>query len=166
MLTAEELQRVRAARLYEPPTYFRTLIKEEIFAPTPVRPDAALEVDVGCGDGNLRCSLLNFGNCGSWVGHCLGLEFQRALRGGFGSRLGQRAVDPLGHGNRDLVGDGRHRRARFRAGRGLHLSRNPDDLASAALGIDLVDPGLDGSCLLYTSPSPRARTRYRMPSSA
>lgn len=57
MLTAEELQRVRAARLYEPPTYFRTLIKEEIFAPTPVRPDAALEVDVGCGDGGFLLDL-------------------------------------------------------------------------------------------------------------
>ena len=26
--------------------------------------------------------------------------------------------------------------------------------------------GLHGACLLYTSPSPRDRTRYRMPSSA
>lgn len=57
MLTVDELQRVRAARLYEPPTYFRTLHKEEIFPATPDRPDAALEVDVGCGDGGFLLDL-------------------------------------------------------------------------------------------------------------
>ena len=31
---------------------------------------------------------------------------------------------------------------------------------------DLPTPILDGNCLLYTSPSPRDRTRSRMPSSA
>ena len=31
---------------------------------------------------------------------------------------------------------------------------------------DLIIPHSDGSCLLYTSPSPRDRTRSRMPSSA
>ena len=30
----------------------------------------------------------------------------------------------------------------------------------------LLDGNLKGACLLYTSPSPRDRTRYRMPSSA
>ena len=39
-------------------------------------------------------------------------------------------------------------------------------------GADSADEGLDihrepsGTCLLYTSPSPRDRTRYRMPSSS
>ena len=31
---------------------------------------------------------------------------------------------------------------------------------------DTKDSGLSGACLLYTSPSPRDRTRSRMPSSA
>lgn len=57
MLTADELQRVRAARLYEPPAYFRPLHKHEIFSPTPDRPDAPLEVDVGCGDGGFLLDL-------------------------------------------------------------------------------------------------------------
>ena len=30
----------------------------------------------------------------------------------------------------------------------------------------LLHLGMSGTCLLYTSPSPRDRTRYRMPSSA
>ena len=41
--------------------------------------------------------------------------------------------------------------------------RNGDGLADLTIGV----PGEDvGSCLLYTSPSPRDRTRSRMPSSA
>lgn len=57
MLTPDELQRVRAACLYEPPAYFRTLQKHEIFTPTAERPDAPLEVDVGCGDGSFLLDL-------------------------------------------------------------------------------------------------------------
>ena len=57
MLTVDELARVRAARLYEPPDYFRSLRKDEIFAPTPGRPDAPLEIDVGCGDGGFLLGL-------------------------------------------------------------------------------------------------------------
>jgi len=57
MLSPEELKRVQAARLYEPPSYFRSLLKEEIFAATPGRLDAALEVDVGCGDGGFLLDL-------------------------------------------------------------------------------------------------------------
>jgi len=57
MLTADELQRVRAARLYEPPDYFRPLRKAEIFPSTAARPDAPLEVDVGCGDGGFLLDL-------------------------------------------------------------------------------------------------------------
>ena len=34
------------------------------------------------------------------------------------------------------------------------------------IAIDHAQPQLDESCLLYTSPSPRDRTRSRMPSSA
>eukprot|EP00656_Telonema_subtile_P028353 TRINITY_DN30777_c0_g1_i1.p1 TRINITY_DN30777_c0_g1~~TRINITY_DN30777_c0_g1_i1.p1 ORF type:complete len:109 (-),score=6.13 TRINITY_DN30777_c0_g1_i1:81-407(-) len=35
------------------------------------------------------------------------------------------------------------------------------------LGVVVVEPNISpSSCLLYTSPSPRDRTRYRMPSSA
>ena len=34
------------------------------------------------------------------------------------------------------------------------------------LGIQYIDCGTSGGCLLYTSPSPRDRTRSRMPSSA
>ena len=33
-------------------------------------------------------------------------------------------------------------------------------------GADLIELGIPYSCLLYTSPSPRDRTRSRMPSSA
>ena len=32
--------------------------------------------------------------------------------------------------------------------------------------VDRIDLAIDGACLLYTSPSPRDRTRSRMPSSA
>jgi len=48
---------VQAARLYEPPTYFRPLGKAEIFASTEERPEAPLEVDVGCGDGGFLLDL-------------------------------------------------------------------------------------------------------------
>ena len=34
------------------------------------------------------------------------------------------------------------------------------------IGVDYVEGGWPGACLLYTSPSPRDRTRSRMPSSA
>ena len=34
------------------------------------------------------------------------------------------------------------------------------------IGKDFLNWGYGKSCLLYTSPSPRDRTRYRMPSSA
>ena len=36
----------------------------------------------------------------------------------------------------------------------------------AGSGLDDLDPDHPGPCLLYTSPSPRDRTRSRMPSSA
>lgn len=55
--TTPELLRVRAARLYEPPAYFRALQKNEIFVATPDRPDAPLEVDAGCGDGGFLIDL-------------------------------------------------------------------------------------------------------------
>ena len=57
MLSSEELVRVRAARLYDPPDYFRPLHKTEIFSATPERPDAPLEIDVGCGDGGFLLDL-------------------------------------------------------------------------------------------------------------
>lgn len=57
MLSPEELVRVRAARLYDPPDYFRPLHKTEIFSATPERPDAPLEIDVGCGDGGFLLDL-------------------------------------------------------------------------------------------------------------
>ena len=58
-----------------------------------------------------------------------------------------------------------------------HLIVHPDSKASVALGLKLADGLSDsdlqdqveenaGDCLLYTSPSPRDRTRSRMPSSA
>ena len=58
---------------------------------------------------------------------------------------------------------------------GIHYSwRHPNWIALEArlaslerhLGISSPDTGPDYSCLLYTSPSPRDRTRSRMPSSA
>ena len=57
MLSPEELVRVRAARLYNPPDYFRSLHKTEIFSASPERPDAPLEIDVGCGDGGFLLDL-------------------------------------------------------------------------------------------------------------
>lgn len=57
MQAEDELQRVRAARLYEPPSYFRTLTKEEIVPPLPGGGDAPLEVDLGCGDGGFLLDL-------------------------------------------------------------------------------------------------------------
>ena len=38
--------------------------------------------------------------------------------------------------------------------------------AAVENGADLIELGIPFSCLLYTSPSPRDRTRSRMPSSA
>ena len=45
---------------------------------------------------------------------------------------------------------------------------NAMDMAGTALGFvdDAVSPAAPNTCLLYTSPSPRDRTRSRMPSSA
>src|SRR5665811_1452895 len=71
----------------------------------------------------------------------------------------------------------------FRRGISMVLGLEPDiDIVEATDGDDalakvaaappdvaLLDvrmPGLSGVCLLYTSPSPRDRTRSRMPSSA
>ena len=61
----------------------------------------------------------------------------------------------------------------------LHAAGRPlrfEEITEAALGRKLISPqGLTPEatmasrlyiCLLYTSPSPRDRTRYRMPSSA
>src|SRR5664280_2964704 len=45
----------------------------------------------------------------------------------------------------------------------LKLGRRPGDGAEMAI-LEFID--FDWACLLYTSPSPRDRTRYRMPSSA
>ena len=49
--------------------------------------------------------------------------------------------------------------------------KNPTPIQKAAipelmLGRDLLGQAQTGTCLLYTSPSPRDRTRSRMPSSA
>src|SRR5664280_3565074 len=44
------------------------------------------------------------------------------------------------------------------------LASNPDILSTTIEAPDVFDA--DGTCLLYTSPSPRDRTRSRMPSSA
>ena len=54
---------------------------------------------------------------------------------------------------------------------GLHLGGDPRSDLGVLLGhlgvtIDDVAGGLRRLCLLYTSPSPRDRTRSRMPSSA
>ena len=39
--------------------------------------------------------------------------------------------------------------------------------AGLSVGLAAIGPGIgQGTCLLYTSPSPRDRTRSRMPSSA
>ena len=58
--------------------------------------------------------------------------------------------------------------------KGIILTRekNTKEMSSLAqtMGIEIVDiilqKGKPNSCLLYTSPSPRDRTRSRMPSSA
>ena len=44
--------------------------------------------------------------------------------------------------------------------------RDEDELEGFVEGIGVVSCGVVGDCLLYTSPSPRDRTRSRMPSSA
>ena len=40
------------------------------------------------------------------------------------------------------------------------------DLGSKRIGVSICDEKQSIACLLYTSPSPRDRTRSRMPSSA
>ena len=67
-----------------------------------------------------------------------------------------------------------HRTAVGKAPKGVFKNTRPDDLAVAVIKHLLtVVPQLDKEqiddvivCLLYTSPSPRDRTRSRMPSSA
>ena len=51
---------------------------------------------------------------------------------------------------------------------GLQLTPNDQviDLGNKVLGIDILYNVRTRNCLLYTSPSPRDRTRSRMPSSA
>ena len=55
---------------------------------------------------------------------------------------------------------------------GVDFSIDDKEKISSALdklGVDYVEggwPGANPTCLLYTSPSPRDRTRSRMPSSA
>ena len=46
----------------------------------------------------------------------------------------------------------------------LYVDDSPDDQFLAVEAVEAT--GRDNDCLLYTSPSPRDRTRSRMPSSA
>ena len=48
----------------------------------------------------------------------------------------------------------------------VHLVELVGDVGPRVVGAGLDDPDVEQGCLLYTSPSPRARTRSRMPSSA
>ena len=74
-----------------------------------------------------------------------------------GGEVRQSGVEHGGVGQ----GDGtRDPRRRLRRRRGVVVGE------LAALGAGDVDVVLSGCCLLYTSPSPRDRTRSRMPSSA
>ena len=47
-----------------------------------------------------------------------------------------------------------------------YLSVNGGGCSGFTYKWDMVDNDENGTCLLYTSPSPRDRTRSRMPSSA
>ena len=47
---------------------------------------------------------------------------------------------------------------------GQYDSKNVEHISIE--NIEVVSNGMDWNCLLYTSPSPRDRTRSRMPSSA
>ena len=68
-------------------------------------------------------------------------------------------VEALGDDTRDDLADGVPPDPQQTGDRGLgHLLREPRD--------DVLEVTRVMSCLLYTSPSPRDRTRYRMPSSA
>ena len=48
----------------------------------------------------------------------------------------------------------------------LKIRRTPDPLKSISDNEDILAAAIAKICLLYTSPSPRDRTRSRMPSSA
>ena len=63
----------------------------------------------------------------------------------------------------DIVIAGYKRTAFTPAYKGALAKSRPDDMAATAVKA-VVDQA--GICLLYTSPSPRDRTRSRMPSSA
>ena len=54
----------------------------------------------------------------------------------------------------------------FVSGEQADLRRAEDERAARALGCKYLSLDLFEACLLYTSPSPRDRTRSRMPSSA
>src|SRR5665811_2578465 len=81
-----------------------------------------------------------------------------------GLRRGPHLVETVGA---DLVRDRAHegRPVAVLAHLRLEPEQPPQDLVDAA---DVSAPSLElgPDCLLYTSPSPRDRTRYRMPSSA
>ena len=53
-----------------------------------------------------------------------------------------------------------------RSGRGLKVKPSAIKISAEKYGLPIYQPESTGSCLLYTSPSPRDRTRSRMPSSA
>ena len=52
------------------------------------------------------------------------------------------------------------------SGCGVHMYGRIENKGHPLYGFDFVHPELLDACLLYTSPSPRDRTRSRMPSSA
>ena len=112
---------------------------------------------------------------------------QRRFAGGLGQHLHQHATGVLQTCAVDALADKDRRRGLLRVqqvggdvitnastdefdGRaeGLPFPEVPDDVEIARPGglleVELMGP--IGACLLYTSPSPRDRTRSRMPSSA
>ena len=74
---------------------------------------------------------------------------------------------------RDRLQRGRHDLERKALDLDVHLDRRDAGLGARDLEVHVAevilgaqDVGQDRDCLLYTSPSPRDRTRSRMPSSA
>ena len=119
-----------------------------------------------------RCMIDSVSRTGGHLGAGLGVvELTVALHAVFDTPT-DRLIWDVGHQSypHKILTGRRYRMHTLRQGGGLSGFTKRDeseyDPFGAAHSSTSISAGLGMACLLYTSPSPRDRTRYRMPSSA